>query len=125
MFYYPAHWKQSSFSENRYEGEDGFFQLSLISSEETIDQVAKLDAFHITEPYGTDPSIRPISIDGHSARLILPGGERVIEMESQGALIIQYHKPVIKGNMTYNYLILWVDLEHLFEIVETVEVLSY
>jgi len=50
-FPYPAYWRR--ISEERYEGPDGFFQVSAISAGDRIADVCSSEAFHPLMPYGS------------------------------------------------------------------------
>jgi beta-lactamase regulating signal transducer with metallopeptidase domain len=64
-FKYPSYWKLNPNSVERYEGEDGFFQVGAINGESlSIDEVTKNDAFHKLNPYGSDPKIVKRLVDG-------------------------------------------------------------
>ncbi|MGP4107887.1 LysM peptidoglycan-binding domain-containing protein [Virgibacillus sp. L01] len=116
-FQYPANWQ--SVTAERYEGPDGFFQISAISSDNTIDQVCQNEAFHQLMPYGSAPRIVNTQIQSQEACFIFPSRDQPTEMRNQAALIIRYPNPVQLGGETYNYFILWADEPHLDEISAT------
>ncbi|TCT15057.1 hypothetical protein EDC18_104207 [Natranaerovirga pectinivora] len=123
MLRYPKNWIETS--ENRFVGEDGFVQVSLIRSDNNLHEVAISDAFHTLEPYGKNPQVIPIKIDNHNARLILPQKHKKNNGEKlyQGSVIIKYEEPVEKNNILYNYLIIWIDVNHIFSIINTIRIL--
>ena len=123
MFRYPKNWMETS--ENRFVGEDGFFQVSLIRSDDNLHEVAISDAFHTLEPYGKNPQVIPIKIDNHNARLILPQKykEKNEEKIQQSSVIIEYDEPIEKNKIFYNYLIIWVDVDHIFSIINTIRII--
>ena len=118
QFQYPSHWDRVT--DERYEGTDGFFQLSAISTEESIDVVCHNEAFHQLMPYGSAPRIIKTQIQQQEACFILPSQDQPQEMTGQAALIARYPQPIQIGGNTYHYVILWVDQEHLNEISATV-----
>ena len=62
---YPSEWVVNLEYGERYQGNDGFFQLSAISGEGlSIDEVANKDAFHQLKPYGSDPQIIELTLEG-------------------------------------------------------------
>ncbi len=62
---YPSKWVVNPEYGERYQGNDGFFQLSAISGEGlSIDDVANMDAFHQLKPYGSDPQIIELTLEG-------------------------------------------------------------
>ena len=121
-FQYPAHWKKVN--DERYEGSDGFFQISAIFSEGSIHEVCQNEAFHQLMPYGSNPRTIQIQIENQEACMIFPSEDQPPEMRGQAALIVKYPTPIqIQGNM-YNYFILWVDQDHINEISSTFSFLS-
>jgi TolB protein len=116
-FQYPAQWKRVT--DTRYEGPDGFFQLSAISSAETIDEVCRAEAFHQLLPYGSKPRITKTEIQNQEACMIHPSQDQPPEMRGQAALIVRYPTPIQIGDTIYHYFILWVNKEQLREISTT------
>jgi len=119
-FKYPSSWKLNPNYIERYEGKDGFFQVGAINGENmSIDEVAKNDAFHKLNPYGSDPKIINRTIDGQEARLILPSADQPEEMKNQAGLIIKYPKAIKIDGSQYRYFILWADKTHIDQISNT------
>ena len=115
QFQYPSHWKRVT--DERYEGPDGFFQLSAISSAETIDEVCHDEAFHQLLPYGSNPLISKTNSQQQEACFIFPSEDQPSEMNGQAALITRYPKPLQGEEITYEYFILWADRHHLSQII--------
>jgi beta-lactamase regulating signal transducer with metallopeptidase domain len=119
-FKYPSYWKLNPNSVERYEGEDGFFQVGAINGESlSIDEVTKNDAFHKLNPYGSDPKIVKRLVDGQEARLILPSADQPEKMKNQAGLIVKYPEAVKINGSLYHYLILWADKTHIDQISNT------
>ncbi len=113
--YYPKDWE--SINVERYEGEDGFFQIGAISGKDlSIDQIADDNAFHKLKPYGDDPQINELEIDGQEARLIYPSADQPEEMQNQAALIVNHPTGMKIDNNIYYYIILWADKDHIEQI---------
>jgi TolB protein len=110
-FPYPANWRKVT--EERYEGADGFFQISAISSEDRIDEVCRSEAFHPLRPYGSTPRIVMTRIRNQDACLIFPSADQPAEMKNQAALIVKYPRPILIQGTLYNYFILWADRNHI------------
>ncbi|MCR2806666.1 hypothetical protein NQZ67_22540 [Paenibacillus sp. SCIV0701] len=110
-FPYPSAWRQVS--EDRYEGIDGFFQVSAISSDDRLAEVCHAEAFHPLMPYGSSPQVSMATIRGQEACLILPSADQPAEMNNQAALIARYPQPIRIGESFYNYFILWADAGHI------------
>ncbi|MCQ6275606.1 LysM peptidoglycan-binding domain-containing protein [Bacillus sp. V3B] len=122
QFQYPAHWKKVN--DERYEGPDGFFQISAIFSEGSIHEVCNNEAFHPLMPYGSQPRIMPTQIQHQEACLIVPSEDQPSEMRGQAAMIVKYPTPIQIQGTTYNYFIMWVDQNHINEISATFSFLS-
>ncbi|CAM3820623.1 hypothetical protein GCM10009865_05050 [Aeromicrobium ponti] len=116
-FQYPSNWRKVN--EERYEGADGFFQISAISAVENLDEVCRGEAFHPLRPYGSMPSILKARVQNQEACYILPSPDQSAEMLNQSALIVRYPTPITIQGETYNYFILWVDQPHLKEIASS------
>ena len=117
---YPSHWQFVPGYGVKYAGENGFFQLSAISGPSgSIDQIAEGDAYHKLLPYGSQPRIEPLQVDGQPARLILPSADQPAAMAGQAGLIVEYPQPIDLEGHEYAYLILWADVEHIRSIAQT------
>lgn len=116
-FYYPQNWRKVT--EERFEGSDGFFQISAISSEEELHAVCRAEAFHVLQPYGTNPRIFPALVQAQEACFIFPSEDQPVEMRNQAALLVKYPTPVAIQGSTYSYFILWADQDHLISLVKT------
>lgn len=115
-FQYPSHWKKVN--NERYEGADGFFQVSAIAGD-SLEEVCRGEAHHSLMPYGSMPQIIPSTIQNEAACFIFPSADQPAEMNRQAALIVSYPEPIEIQGSTYNFLILWVDETHLREIAST------
>jgi TolB protein len=121
QFQYPAHWQRVN--DERYEGEDGFFQISAISSDQSIEAVCQNEAHHQLNPYGTQPRIQHTRIQNQPACFIYPSQDQPAEMRNQAAVIVQYPKPVVIEGTEYNFFILWADQGNIDEIRSTLRLL--
>ncbi len=116
-FQYPSHWKKVT--DERYEGRDGFFQISAISAGEHIDVVCQREAFHPLLPYGSMPKVFKTQIENEEACYIFPSADQPVDMLRQAAVIVRYQKPIQIQGTAYNYFILWADEQHINEITST------
>lgn len=118
---YPYLW--SKIDNQRYEGIDGFFQVSAISSNGSLEEVCSNEAHHKLKPYGTQPTISTTLTGGNESCMIIPSYDQLMEMHGQSALIVKYDNPIdIKGT-SYGYLIIWTDKNHIKDISDTLEFL--
>lgn len=115
---YPYDWYLDDKTSDRYTGENGFFQVGLIQSNNDIDTVTNMDAYHITKPYGNKPIITKYTIKDYEARVIMPSDN------NQASIIIKYKKPVIIDQTIYQYLIIWADKEHIMNIIKTINIIN-
>lgn len=110
-FPYPADWRRVS--ETRYEGSDGFFEISALASDLPFHELCRAEAYHRLMPYGTAPRIVPGRVQGQEACYIFPSADQAPEMRKQSALIVVYPQPVVINGNEYPYFILWADLDHI------------
>jgi len=118
---YPADWQPvpgygDPESGEKYAGTDGFFMINAMDGE-SIDSVAAAEANHVLQPYGSQPTIESLQIQGQEARLILPSADA--NMEDQSALIVRYPQPVTIAGHAYPFFVLYADQNHVRAIGET------
>ena len=124
-FQYPASWKgrmqfnSSLVNDERYVGEDGFFQISAIYGSENIDEICHDEAFQELMPYGSTPEIIPSQRPYIEACTILPSVDQHEEMNGQSAYIVKYPELIKLDGEIYNYFILWADKDHIETISST------
>lgn len=96
---YPPHWREGS-DPDRYEGDDGFFSLSAESGGGllSIDELAREDAYHKLQPYGSRPQIEATRVQGQEARFIFPSADQFAEMRREAALVVRYPREVEIGS---------------------------
>ena len=117
-FQYPASWQRVT--DERYEGSDGFFQISAILGSDRIDEVCHDEAFQRLMPYGSNPQIIESENPYESACTILPSADQSPTMKGRAAYIAKYPNPNTIDGKSYNYFILWADKEHIHEISSTI-----
>jgi len=116
---HPAHWSPVNGEQNRYRGDDGFLILDAIGSPQaTIDAVAAGQAGHKLRPYGSQPEIESLSLQGQEARLILPSADA--NMGGQAMLIVRYPQPVLIAGTVYEFFALYADQDHIRDIAQSV-----
>ena len=117
-FQYPASWHRVN--NERYEGEDGFFQISALTGSDSIDHVCHDEAFQRLLPYGSAPQLIKSQNPYAQSCTILPSSDQSTEMKRQAAFIAKYPSPIMIDGISYNYFILWADKEHIDGISSTV-----
>ena len=119
-FEYPADWTENKNYTERFEGEDGFFEVAEMNSfGRDIDEVVLQEIESPIHPYGTDPTVEAFTLDGEPARLILPSADQDKIFGREVALIVKNKKPVMEGDETYNYTVIWSDIKNISHIVES------
>ena len=118
-FKYPASWTPMAGYLNRLGGNDGWLQIDAAEGT-SMDDVTQRDAYHKHMPYGSNPEIKAVEIQGQEARLILPSSDQAKEMLNQAGLIVKYPKAVQINKVTYDYFVLWADKACIERISQTV-----
>jgi hypothetical protein len=109
--------------EIKYAGITGFFQISAMDTE-SIDLAAASEANHKLQPYGLNPTIENLQIQGQEARLILPSGGQPAVGQYQAGLIVRYPLPVNISGTPVRFFILWADQSHIRAIAETIRFIN-
>ena len=116
-FQYPASWKRVT--DTRYEGSDGFFQISALFGSENMEEVCHAEAFQASQPYGSAPRIIHSQNAYEQTCTIYPSADQPANREGQAAFIARYPSPMTIAGRNYNYFILWADEEHIQKITST------
>ncbi len=122
---HPADWEpvpgygSPETGEIKYAGTTGFFQINAMDTE-TIDMAASAEAYHKLQPYGSQPSIESLQIQGQEARLITPSADQPAGMGYQAGLIVRYPQPVNISGTPVRFFILWADQAHIRALAETI-----
>jgi len=115
---YPADWQpvpgygSAEIGEVRFAAINGFFQIDAMDAD-SIDDVAAAEAGHRLQPYGSQPTIETLQIQGQEARLILPSADQPTGMYYQAALIVRYPQPVNVIGTPCHFFVLWADSSHM------------
>lgn len=119
---YDSTWERDDRYMDRFGGENGFFQINAFDGEAMdIDQVANHQVSHQLVPYGSNPTITALNIDGQEARLIIPSEDQEKEFDNQAELIVTYPKPKKIRSEEYYYFILYADKYNIENIAKTIE----
>jgi hypothetical protein len=121
---YPADWEPVPGFEDpdghpiKLAAINGFFHITALEAP-NIEEAAMAEAEHHLQPYGSQPIIENLQIQGQEARLIMPSADQPIDMNFQAALIVRYPQPMTIGGSTYHFFVLWVDQSHIRTIAST------
>ncbi len=122
---YEREWKLNPNYSHRYDGDDGFFQINAFDGKDMdIDKVAEFQVSHKLKPFGNNPSIIKLTIQGQEARLILPSQDQVKDFENQAEVIVTYPKAIEINESFYYYFILYADKDHIQTIAKTIEFIA-
>lgn len=122
-FMYPSSWRKTD--KDKYEGENGFFQLAAIDTRRPINNVSRHEAFNRKRDYGSNPKFIKLDIEHQEANLIYPSFDQERNMDNISALIVKYPKPIKLKQKSYNYLILWCDKGHIRQLGSTLRFKKY
>jgi TolB protein len=117
---YPTRW--AMVNNLHYEGVDGFFRISTLQSDSSLEDICKREAYHKLKPYGSNPRITHTSASSLTACMVLPSIDQPMEMKKQTALVIEYPNPIMIDNKTFSHLILWTDHEHIGDIRNSINI---
>lgn len=121
---HPADWQSvpgygsPETGEIKYAGINGFFQINAMDTE-SIELAAASEANHKLQPYGSQPTIESLQLQGQEARLILPSVDQPAGMQNQAAMIIRYPQPVNISGTLVRFFVLWADWPHIRTIAQT------
>ena len=119
---YPPEWQPvGGYAYDRYEGPDGFFGISAGGTgSTTLGQMVQKEVGQASHPYGKNPYIQKLTIDGQDAELVLPSEDQAASMHGQAALITEYPTPITIGPESYGYFIFWADRAHIQDIASSI-----
>jgi hypothetical protein len=91
----------------------------------TAQQLCKGAAGHVLQPFGTNPTIRPMKVQGQSACLISPSADqKKMTGENDAELIVKYPQPVKIGDSTYSFLTLYADKNYIMALTRGLKFLA-
>ena len=101
----------------------GFFQLLVEGGENhTPEQVCKGAAEHILRPFGENPTVRRMTVQGQSACLVWPSKDHGAPWDAE--VVIKYPEPVEIDGDSYSLLVLDADKDYILAIIRTLRFLS-
>ena len=98
----------------------GFFHINAMDTE-SIDMAVSSQAYHKLQPFGANPTIESLQIEGQEARLILPSSDQSMGTLYQAAIIIRYPQPVNVSGTPCRFFIMWADEAHIRTISQTIQ----
>lgn len=116
---YPYRW--SRIDNSRYEGIDGFFQISVVPGKMSMEELCRIEAYSKHKLYGSKPVISEAMITGRKCCIIMPYHDQPHEMRGQSALIAMYDNPIEIEGVAYGYMLLLTDSKHIKDIAESLE----
>jgi hypothetical protein len=122
-FTVPDSWTPTAgYDGNAWSGPGGFVVLGAASGGQTLEESARTQADHHLRPFGTAPTIEPLTVAGRPARLVLPSADAppLLQDRSPALVLVTYPRPVTIGSGTYAYLSLTADAEHVRAIADSI-----
>lgn len=125
-FDYPQAWTRSPDHLLQFDGPGGFVQVdAMANGGRGLDDAVAALAQHKLRPYGSQPLLQEVTVDGASAVLILPsedqsppGGD-----PPHVAVVIPRTGPVTVNGVAYEYTVLYADLAHIDRILASLRLL--
>lgn len=121
---YPPDWSAvpgySTYGD-KFEGADGYFIVNAAGGG-SIEEIVSSEAEHRLRPYGSNPLIAEADIQGQEARFIWPSDDA--SMPDQAALIVPFPRPVTISGVSYEYLILYADVDNLPDLAQSLRFAS-
>lgn len=120
-FKFPKGWTKNPRYEDKYEGENGFFEVGDFSGVgENIDEAVNTQINEFYKPYGNSPTIRKFVVDGQPARVIYPSSDQLeYYKDREAALVLKYPEPVIIDGKTFDYVVIWASKAYIPLIIST------
>ena len=120
-FKYPKNWSRNPRYEDKYEGENGFFEIGdFTGMGENIDEAVKAEVNEAYKPYGNNPTIRKFIVDGQPARVIYPSGDQAqFYKDRETAIVVEYPQPIVIDGKKYDYVVIWANREFVPLIIST------
>ena len=131
MLRFPASWKRNPRYSNPYFGAEarlytvtrGFFQLDLAEDENAApEQVCKGAAEHVLKPFGENPTIRRIKVQGQDACLVWPSEDQGAPWDAE--VIVEYPQPLEIDGERWGLLELIADKDYILAIIRSLKFLS-
>lgn len=124
---FPGDWKRDPiYSDRPYFGAErrlhtvprGYFQLLVMGDEnDTPEQACKGSAEHVVQPFGKNPTVRQMKVQGESACLVWPSEDQGAPWDAE--VVIKYPKPVEINGDRYGLLMLDADKDYILAITQT------
>lgn len=121
QFDYPSDWVKNPRYEDKYEGPDGFFEVGdYTGTHSSIDDAVKeqIEADH--KPYGTNPVVEKITLDGQPACIIYSSNDQnSFYNDRDSVIIVKYPEPNDVNGDLYNFVDIWTLPEYIPLITST------
>lgn len=127
---FPGNWKKDPLYSDRphfaeekgpHKVWEGFFQLSL-TGDSTLEHACKDAAEHVLQPYGRNPTIRPMEVDGQRGCVVWPSQDQPAPRHAE--LNIEYPEPVEVDGDLWSLLVLSADTDHILAIAQTLRFIT-
>ena len=103
-----------------WEGDDGHVVLDAATGDDGgAISVCRGLAEHSLQPYGSEPTIEAVTIDGQEGCTVMPSDDAPGD-EPEAAAVALYPAPRVIAGTEYAYLVLYIDPQHVRDVVATV-----
>ena len=117
---YPATWTRDPDYDLRFSGPDGFVSIVAQEGPGGLEGNVEAIAKHKLAPYGSDPEIESITVDGANAVVIRPSADQHADLRGQVALVVERETPMTIRGERYTYLVIEADSAHFEAIVRSI-----
>ena len=117
---FPVGWRRDPDYELRFSGSDGYVSIVAQDGPGGLKGVADAIAHHKLQPYGSQPEIEAITVDGANGLVIRPSADQHADLKGQVALVLERESPLIVSGENYSYLIIEVDGAHFAQVISTI-----
>ncbi|GEM_PF-1457710 len=127
-FSYPSSWKADPSYKltgsiyTAYKGSDGFFSVNAAGNDGLfLDDTVRSEINKGTRPYGSNPSIKNVQIDGQEGRIIIPSADQPKESNNQALFVINYPRALSISGINFSLFMLYADKDHVEKIANTLK----
>lgn len=121
QFDYPNTWQKNPRYEDKYEGTGGFFEVANFTDvAEGIDAAVEDQINAPYKPYGDNPKIEKLTLDGQPACIIYPSADQYSFFKDRDCVIVvQYPVPNNTNGHLYNFVDIWTTPKYIPLITKT------
>ena len=106
----PGTWEIVSGYEERYQGTDGYVSLGAKATESyaSMQSVCEDEVNHVLQPFGADPTVQYMLIDGQEACVIFPSEDQNDTIENAAEIVVRYPFTLTINGSSFSFAFLQV-----------------